>query len=68
MTDELMGSIYIFDPNIYLNGPMISKPLTMPVGMQKKRNLLTIYITLPTQPTHLYQHLQNNDHFAQIMS
>ena len=30
--------------------------------------VLAIYITLPTQHTHLYQHLQNNDHFAKIMS
>ena len=30
--------------------------------------LLTIYITIPTQHNHLYQHLQNNYHFDKIMS
>jgi hypothetical protein len=30
--------------------------------------LLTIYITLTTQHTHLYQYYQNNDHFDKLMS
>ena len=30
--------------------------------------LLTIYITLTTQHTHLSQYYQNNDHFDKIMS